>query len=404
MPRERGFILPMVIFSLAIMGVLVMVLVSTSDDDRLGSRYDLEGTRSFNAAEAGLADILTDWKADGYEGTVPLVGSSNVLPWRTLANNGGRYRGTILKVDNSSYLITVDGQSAGARKGLRTIQMMLTPVSLGYSVLGGTNVTFTKGNTDSWDSDAGTYAATKCDPLVAGSCSGDIWSNGTITLSGTALIHGDAAAVGAISGGCPSPWVDGSCTSPAAPAPMPPISCPAPYSPAADVHLAAAGATYSSATGDFTVGKANGVGGNIDTLQYGNTPYVFHNVTMGGASILYFDGTPQHVDIYISGTLDLGGGIISNPSGKPTNLSIWGCGTSTTTWTLSGGPNGTSEAYFAVYAPKHPITISGGGELFGAVVGASVNNSGGSQIHYDLALARVPSLVLVPGSWTEITR
>jgi hypothetical protein len=400
MHRERGFFLPMVIFSLAIMGVLVLLIVSTSDDDRLGSRYDLEGTRSFNAAEAGLTAILANWKAQNYEASVPLVGNSNELPWTTLASNGGRYRGTILKVDASSYIITVDGQSGGARKGLRTVQMMLTPVNLGDGVLGASNVTFSKGGTDSWDSDAGTYAATRCDTLTAGSCSGDIRSNGSITLSGTARIYGDAAAVGAISGGCPSAWVDGSCTSPAAVAPMPPISCPTPYSPAADVHLAAAGATYSPSTGDFAVGKAHGMPGNVDTLQYGNTPYVFHDVTLTGASILFFDGTPRHVDIYVSGTLDLSGGSVSNPSGKPPNLSIWGCGPSTTTWTLSGG----SAAYFAVYAPKHAITITGGGDIYGAVIGASINNSGGSQIHYDTALSRVPSIVLVPGSWTEITR
>src|ERR1043166_7365021 len=119
MDRERGFILPMVIFSLAIMGVLVLVIVSTSDDDRLGSRYDLEGTRSFNAAEAGLATILTNWKAQIYEGSVPLVCNTNVLAWTNLASNGGRYRGTILKADASTYMLTVDGQSAGARKGLQ---------------------------------------------------------------------------------------------------------------------------------------------------------------------------------------------------------------------------------------------------------------------------------------------
>src|ERR1051326_9576044 len=76
-----------VIFSLAIMGVLVLLIVSTSDDDRLGSRYDLEGTRSFNAAEAGLTAILANWKAQNYEASIPLVGNSNELPWTTLASN-----------------------------------------------------------------------------------------------------------------------------------------------------------------------------------------------------------------------------------------------------------------------------------------------------------------------------
>ena len=127
MRPERGFILPMVIFSLAIMGVLVWLMVGTSGDDRLGSRYDFEGARSFYAAEAGVDTILSSWKAGGYEGAVPNPGNSSDLGWRDLAGNGGRYRTSILKVENSTYLITVDGQSPGARKGLRTIQVMLTP-------------------------------------------------------------------------------------------------------------------------------------------------------------------------------------------------------------------------------------------------------------------------------------
>src|SRR5437867_8327084 len=108
MHHRRGFILPMVIFSLAIMGVLVLVMVGTSDDDRTGSRYDFEGTRSFYAAESGLAGILDNWKTNNYEGAVPNVGDTSEVAWTSLPGNGGSYRGTILKVEASTYMITVD--------------------------------------------------------------------------------------------------------------------------------------------------------------------------------------------------------------------------------------------------------------------------------------------------------
>src|ERR1044072_4726507 len=104
----------MVIFSLAIMGVL-------------GPLPDCGGTRSFYAAEAGVNSILTNWSANGYEASVPNVGNTNTLAWQTLPQGGGTYRGTILKVQSSTYMITVDGQSPGARKGLPTVQAMLTP-------------------------------------------------------------------------------------------------------------------------------------------------------------------------------------------------------------------------------------------------------------------------------------
>ena len=384
MHRERGFILPMVIFSLAIMGVLVMVIVSTSDDDRLGSRYDFEGTRSFNAAEAGLADILTEWKADGYEGTVPLVGNSNVRPWATLPNNGGRYRATILKLDASTYMLTVDGQSAGARKGLRTVQMMLTPgVSFTYAVQGTGAVKFSGGaGTDSYDSDVGAYN-------VAGNkgTNGDVYSATTISQlsSGTpAPIQGDTKSLGAIAG-CGATYQTGTCdpntiTPPPAPAT---VSCPV-------------GPTYTALS----------ISGTTTVLPVPPNAYYYSSITVsGGSGKLNFDFTTtpkQHVDVWVSGNVTVSGGAqINNLSQEPPLLTFWGCGVTTGTWTLSGG----SDAFFAVYAPKHPLTISGGSGFFGAFVGAAVTVSGGTtRVHYDEALSRVPSIVLVPGSWTEITR
>src|ERR1043166_3057932 len=157
MRHQRGFILPMVIFSLAIMGVLVLVMVGTSDDDRTGSRYDLEGTRSFYAAESGPATILANWKTNNYEGTVPNVGDTSTVAWTSLPSTGGTYHATILKVEANTYMLTVDGRTSGARKRLLTVQMMLTPgVSWRYVVQGTGNVTFSGGaGTDSYDLDVG---------------------------------------------------------------------------------------------------------------------------------------------------------------------------------------------------------------------------------------------------------
>jgi hypothetical protein len=56
----------------------------------------------------------------------------------------------------------------------------------------------------------------------------------------------------------------------------------------------------------------------------------------------------------------------------------------------------------AVYAPNHPVTLSGSGAFFGAIVGASVGNSGGAAIHFDEALRAIPSIALTPGSWAEV--
>jgi|ERR1043165_7745967 hypothetical protein len=382
----------MVIFSLAIMGVLVLIIVNTSDDDRLGSRYDFEGTRSFYAAEAGVNSILTNWKANWYEATVPNVGNTNVLAWQTLPQGGGTYRATILKVDNSTYMITVDGQSPGARKGLRTVQVMLTPGPgpFNYAIVGGSSVTISGGTVNSFNSDSGAYGGTNI------GSNGDIQSNGSgskaIDLSG-GTINGDATAVGSVGGTKGCAVVTGTCSGGQTAVPIPPVSCPASFSPASQVPVS------PSSAYDQTTGKLSMSAGNTLTLNSAYSPFSFGDVTLKAPVII--PAGSDHIDIYISGLLSIpSGGLINNQTQDATKLTIWGCGTSTANWAMTAGSN----SYFAVYAPNHPVAITGSGAVYGAVVGSSVSMSGGGGLHYDEALASVPSVVLIPGSWTEITR
>jgi len=390
MRREGGFILPMVIFSLAVMGVLVMIIVGTSDDDRLGSRYDFEGTRSFYAAEAGVNAILTGWSANGYEAAVANVGNADTLAWATLPQNGGKYRGTILKVATSTYMITVDGQSPGARKGLRTVQVMLTPGPgpFTYGIIGGTSVTISGGTIDSYNSNSGPYGGANIDSTA------NIQSNGSggtaINLSGGAQVDGNASAVGSVSG-C-SGRVTGTCTNGVASIPIPSVSCPAGFSSASDVPVSPG--TYTAGTGVLSMNA-----GSTLTLNSANSPFRFSSATL--RSVVTIPAGSGHIDIYLSGTLTIqSGGLINNLTQDPSKLTIWGCGASATAWNIQAG----SASYMAIYAPTHAVTLSGSGAFYGALVGASFTNSGGANFHYDESLASVPSVVLIPGSWTEITR
>ena len=43
--------------------------------------------------------------------------------------------------------------------------------------------------------------------------------------------------------------------------------------------------------------------------------------------------------------------------------------------------------YADIYAPQSNITLSGTGDIYGAVVGKSITMSGTSNIHYDLSLS-----------------
>jgi hypothetical protein len=385
-----GFVLPMVVIALAMMGVLVVAVLTTGDDDRQSAVDFQEGTRSFYAADAGLNQMLAQWTDSTYDTRVAAAGAADTFAWRTLPENGAVYRAVIQRLASGGAIsLSVDGRSAAARRGLRTVQVILTagPGPFNYAVLGGTSVSFSGGTTDSWDSRLGAYAASNCATLGV-TCDGDIGSNGTVSLSGGAQVKGDANAVGTISG-CAG-RVTGTCTTPAAAVGMAGVSCPAGFSSAAAMPVNPG--TYTAATGALTMNA-----GSTLTLNAANSPFRWSDATI--RSTITIPAGSAHIDIYVSGTLTItAGGLINNLTQDPTKLTIWGCGNSATTWDNKAG----SASYMAVYAPSHPVTVSGSGAFYGAIVGASASNSGGAAIHFDEALRAIPSIALTPGSWAEV--
>ena len=81
--------------------------------------------------------------------------------------------------------------------------------------------------------------------------------------------------------------------------------------------------------------------------------------------------------------LDLTGGSVSNSSGVPSNLQSYYAGSRPIK--LSGG----AGSYAVVYAPNSPINVSGGSHFYGSIVGSTINDSGGTAIHYDASLSSI---------------
>jgi hypothetical protein len=127
--------------------------------------------------------------------------------------------------------------------------------------------------------------------------------------------------------------------------------------------------------------------GKVLTLSAGT--YVFDDLALTGNASLALASSGQTV-VYLTGNvspanaLAIAGGTITNGSGIPGNL-VFMCGPNVTSLALSGG----ASAAYAIYCPTADITISGGGSVFGAVVGKTVTDQGGSTIHYDKALASI---------------
>lgn len=198
---------------------------------------------------------------------------------------------------------------------------------------------------------------------------GDIASNGDITLGGSSLIAGNAfPGMGKMVIG--ANHVTGSTT---------PLSYTLNY-PNGDAGIYKTSNNNGSvpsgavAASSFKIGNQQTV-----TLQAGN--YYFNNFNAGAGSILNIAGP---VTIYVYGTLSLGGhvDVAGNLPKNLTIITVPNGGTAPGNITL----NGTSALYADIYAPQSRINMSGTGDIYGSIVGRSIDMTGNSAIHYDMSL------------------
>ena len=107
--------------------------------------------------------------------------------------------------------------------------------------------------------------------------------------------------------------------------------------------------------------------------------------------------------MYASGNVTLGGNGIANSSGQPRNFQLYGTSSTTSPPTATVKITGGSDFTGLVYAPNAAITIDGGGNVFGSVVGYSDNLSGGGAFHYDESLSSYGATgVYQPSQWSEL--
>jgi len=384
--NRAGFVLPTVVFAVAIMSIVVVASVTTSQDERRASRAVRESTLAMYTAEAGLRQTYGNWPA-AVKNMNP--GDSLDLGWQTLPNNE-RYRAVIHRVDGGGlqeYNVIVQGRRTGPNGGISTIIGVVGGVPLfSRAVYGGQLVWIQNATLDSWDSGSGVYNA-----LTAGQ-EADVFSNANCTVSpglpcGMTLqkttIGGDAGSAGTITLNN-SPVVKGTTTPNMTPeTPYDQLPCPAGgYSPVTP-ELAAVGYTGN--------GVLNLASGQTLNLISGKQ-YFFRSVTMAGTSKLALPPGTANVNFMVQDSIYMAGGSIANTGHKATDLSFTNCGTptdptKTNYWGITGG----ADAYFSVYAPTKVVYALGNSEFYGAVISNIFYITGSALFHYDEALARAPS-------------
>lgn len=307
--------------------------------------------------------------------------------------------------------ITSQGYATGIRNA--TVQVVATYEKPGVRIFGygvfatGTACpTITMGGgalTDSYDSSAGTYAAT------AQTTNGDVGTNGSLTITGNAAIKGNAYLVNVTNGICPlatysntsNVGISGNGGAPIATGSAQTFNTPVYSNPSPAL------TTITAYTNNVSLppGNYNNVqlsAGKTLTLSPGT--YNFNSLTLSGNSTLAINsGGPVILQIAGAGVLvnalDLSGGTVSNSGGVPANLQIVYSGTLPIV--LSGG----AAASGVVYAPNSPITMSGQAPWFGSIISKTFNDSGGAAVHYDrslgTALVKSGSFQLIGFSWSK---
>ena len=387
--NRDGFVLPTVLFSVAIMSVVVVAVLSNASDERRASRAVRESTLAVYTAEAGLRQTYGAWPSAPVTAMNP--GDSLDLGWQTLPNNE-KYRAVIHRVDNGGlqeYNVLVQGRRTGLNGGISTVLGVVGGVPLfSRAVFGQSNVWIQNPTLDSFDSGISDYNA-----LTAGN-GADVFSNGAMTLQ-KATIKGNVGAAGTITLNN-NPVVTGTTTQ-NAPAETPYDTPPCPgggYSPVTP-ELAAVGYT-----GNGVLNLASGQQLNLISGKQ----YFFKSVTMTGTSKLALPVGTQNVNISVQDSIYMAGGSLINTGHKATDLSFASCGTPTDPtkgnyWGITGG----ADAYFSVYAPNHVVYALGNSAFFGSVISSIFYMTGSSQFHYDEALARAasPRLQVQKATWGQ---
>jgi hypothetical protein len=238
--------------------------------------------------------------------------------------------------------------------------------SQGYSVIGLDYVRMGGNSSSSYWSSGGSGT----DKL------GSVASNGDITLTGSTLINGDARpGVGKTVYGADK--VTGSTA---------PLTTPLSF-PNGDAGSHHKFNDNGYIPGSFLSGADLTVAKNQDlTLPGGN--YYVRDLTLAAGGNLTFTGPAT---IYAYGTVDLSGHATTSGS-VPGNLSL-------IMVPLNGTPPGSvnigskSAMYMTIYAPQSPILLSGTGDIYGSLLGKSIDMTGTSAIHYDMDIAAAAPLI-----------
>lgn len=238
--------------------------------------------------------------------------------------------------------------------------------------------------TDSFDSDSGSYAATRRDE------EGNVGSNGPVSICGSADVNGDAMTSDpgqmTITG---SASVSGDTTTTAPVVILDPITAEEIAWAKANSNAPAGlsgGYTYNNGTKNLRVNP-----GQTLTMQSG--VYYFNDIDINGTIQL---AAGAEVQVYLGGDAFLQAQSRINVGNKPARFQVFSVGDD---FRVAGG----AEFWGVLYAPETSFRLTGGADLYGSFIANVSDDVGGSSFHFDRSLKDLKrSRTLHKISWREI--
>ncbi len=392
---ESGIVLIVCMALLLMLSLIGVASIMTSNTE-----MDISGNAQYQTAAFYLADAgaeraqavlqdSSDWRYGFYD--EPLGdGIYNVMVFDSLS----------LPYLGKNLLVRSTGTVQGAET---TIEVMLAPKyrsKFEYAAYGRDDFKMNGGGLiDSYDSDLGTYASQAVNgPDLGGhmyaSDNALIGCNGTIKTAGNAQVHGDAVT-------SPTGIFDiggvlyGDSIRQATPIVLDSI----PASEMADAQASNDAATNLRLTGAAAYDPVTNalISSNADdSMIFSSGTYYFSSAQIKGTLVVE---PGAQVFIYTDGVWDGSGGSMVNLDGVPSNLHIYSTGS---VFNITGG----SAVCAAVYAPEATMTVTGGSEFYGSLIGKTYDNGGGTNLHFDEALLRLTDEDFIAGyskiGWTEL--
>ncbi len=380
----------MLVLALGLIGVLWFLVLAFSHSAVEGlrlARHSLSSERATWAAESGLRlAVMALGKDPNY------TASSS---WVKMTYTPESYKVVISKAVNSPVPVPADHlyvQATGRdRSGItRRVAAVVKPgtskTSLNFSVFA-SSLSLNGGcRIDSFDSMVsqwvrGNAANVATNSVTAGAISlvGGSWIQGAIQVgvggkTGTAKPLTPTTNTGNVV------WKDWSCWS----LDESTLTSPLEF---ANVSAPAAGTTAVTvdwrgsnvAPGSYGDLKASG-GGEV---RLSGGTYVFRSINLTGGAKLSFSGTTP-ATVYVTQDLDLSGGTFYNTTAVPRNVVFM------LAKGVKGKMTGGAQAFAVIYGPEAEFSLTGGTDLYGAIVAKTVTLLSGASIHYDVDLAKNP--------------